>query len=135
MSEKLENDSNMSMVLFRQGKVIGQLEDLQKSVNGLDTKVDRNYEATIDGIAEVLLKCEERSDSQIKAHAESCPMINKFNLHLVNQEEKDKYKKENDIKQEKAKSNKVGWFKWLVATILALLGLKGLWDMISKLIK
>ena len=130
MSKNLENESGIEGILFRQGKVIGHLEELQKGINKLDNKVDRNYEATIIGIKEVLIKCEENSFTQVKIHADNCPMIDKFNLHLVKQEEKDKYRKENEIKQEKAKSSKVGWFRWIISIILGLIGLKEVWNFI-----
>lgn len=130
MSDKSEDDSGMKEVIFRQGKVIGHLEELQKSVNNIDVKVDRNYEATIIGIKEVLVKCEENSIKQVKIHADTCPFGDEFNLHLVKHEEKDKYKKEEEIKQDKIQSKKIGWFKWGVSIILGILGIKGIWDII-----
>ena len=130
MVDKLESESGTEGILFRQGKLIGHLEDLKASVNKLDIKVDRNYEATIVGIKEVLIKCEENSIQKVKTHADTCPMIDKLDLHLVRHNEKDKYKKENEIRQEINRNNKIGWFKWLISIILGLLGIKGIWDII-----
>lgn len=130
MLDKLESESGIEGVLFRQGRVIGHLEELQKSVKSLDTKVDRNYEATIVGIKEVLVKCEENSSKQVQIHADTCPFADKLNLHLVKHEEKDKYKKESEVKQDATRRNKISWFKWLISIILGLLGLKGIWDII-----
>ena len=125
MINNLNNNSD-----FIQGKVVGHLEELQKSISNLDSKVDRNHETTIKSIKEVLVKCEENSLKNIKTHIETCPIIDKFNIHLVKQEEKEKYKKENEIRQESNKSNKITWFKWLISVILGILGIKGIWDII-----
>ena len=130
MTIKPDNDSDIKNILFRQGKVIGHLEELQKSIVSLDNKIDKHYEATITDIKEVLVKCEENSLKNIEKHAESCPLIDKFNIHLVKHSEKDKYKKENEIRQESNKSNKITWFKWLISVILGILGIKGIWDII-----
>lgn len=130
MTIKLDNDSDIKNILFRQGKVIGHLEELQKSIGSLDNKIDKHYEVTIRDIKEVLVKCEENSLKNIEKHTESCPLVDKFNIHLVKHSEKDKYKKENEIRQESNRSNKITWFKWLFSVVLGILGIKGIWNII-----
>ena len=125
MINNLNNNSD-----FIQGKVVGHLEELQKSISNLDSKVDRNHETTIKSIKEVLVKCEENSLKNIKTHIETCPIIDKFNIHLVKYEEKEKYKKENEAKQNQIALNKTSLFRWIVSIVLGILGIKGLWDLV-----
>ena len=113
------------------GKVIGGLEATNNQLTELKNIVNIGFKTVI-----------EECNKNINVHSATCTIADQLSMHLLKHEERNKYEKENEIKQDKIQTKKINWFKWVISIILSVLGIKGVCDIvfnsshkIDKLIK